>query len=168
MLFAIGKANRDFGGNGKTMNKLMDKTMNANSEKTWIEGPSRFGKAKLNIHAKDASAVMDAWNRVDSRLTGSDITDALVESLAGTVDQRTIYAIRAQLTPTTNSLLLKWARNGDARVVLTFAGQAQSYFDDLERLYEIPNAKRLINSCATALKMCRHSCGFRGIASVWI
>ncbi|MBV69970.1 MAG: hypothetical protein CMH52_01350, partial [Myxococcales bacterium] len=126
----------------------MDKTMNAIIETTWIEGPSCFGKAKLNIKTTDASAVADAWNQLDSTLTGNDVTDALVEALVGQVAQKTIYAIRAQLTSTTNSLLLKWARHGNARVVLTFAGQAQSYFDDLERLYEIPNARRLIVSCA--------------------
>ena len=49
------------------------------------------------------------------------------------------------------SLLAHSARSGRARIVLSFAGQAQTYFEDLERLYEVPSARRVIEACAEAV-----------------
>ena len=120
--------------------------------RTWVEGPAHLGQSRVAVDPTDAERVAQEWTNLDQQLRGPDATEALLEALTGQVSQRTLYALQAQLTPKMTSLLSKQARKGQARVILTFAGQAQSYFDDLERLYELPNPRRVILACAEALQ----------------
>jgi hypothetical protein len=133
------------------MSNTTDRHLDVDAGRVWVDGPSGLGGQRVQVLNEDAGALQEVWTELDERLSGPEATEALIESLQGRVGARTLHAIRAQLTPKVTSPLIHLARKGDARVVLTFAGQAQSYFDDLERLYEIPSARHVIQVCGDAL-----------------
>ena len=129
------------------------RNMNGNDlvGRVWVDAPEHLGGQRAYIRIEDANTVRTVWTDTQA-VEGQANATTLIEALQGHVQSATLHALRAQLVPTTISPLVHRARTGEARVILTFAGQAQSYFDDLERLYEIPNARRLIRICADALK----------------
>ena len=152
------------GKNGVGMNIGTFQKDNLLDRRTWVEGPPHLGQSRVAVEPADAERVAQAWSNLDQQLRGFEATDALLEALTGQVSQRTLYALQAQLTPKMTSLLSKQARQGQARVILTFAGQAQSYFDDLERLYELPNPRRIILAGAEALqKEVEETAGLQGL-----
>ena len=120
-------------------------------ERSWVEGPEFLGRPRLHIRSEDADAVRDAWKNIGDTQLGADATRALLAELQGQVTAGTLHAIRAQMLSSGTSLLAHAARSGRARIVLSFAGQAQTYFEDLERLYEVPSARRVIEACAEAV-----------------
>ena len=119
--------------------------------RTWVEGPEHIGRPRLLIKSEDASAVREALQNLAGDGHSQHVVEGLIEALSGQVSSTTIYAIRAQMTTPGTTLLAHRACTGQARVVLSFAGQALTYFDDLERLYEIPASRRIIEACSAAI-----------------
>jgi hypothetical protein len=47
--------------------------------------------------------------------------------------------------------MARMAREGSARLVLCFGGQAQRWWEDLEELYGIPESRAVIEACTEAM-----------------
>ncbi|MEE2788219.1 MAG: fatty acid synthase subunit beta domain-containing protein, partial [Myxococcota bacterium] len=120
-------------------------------QRTWVEGPERLGRPRLLIKNEDVHAVRQAFEDLSGPSDAHRVATQLLEALNGQVLPTTLYAIRAQLMAPGTTPLAHQAYTGQARVVLSFAGQALSYFEDLERLYEVPAARRIIEVCSAAL-----------------
>ena len=120
-------------------------------EKTrvWVEGPAALGRPRVLVLEEDADAVREAWDALDHEAEMGDPARSLLDELQGKVSQSTLEAIGLAITPATG-LLAAYAHLGDATVVLTFAGQSQTYLDDLDALYALPRPRRLIKACAAA------------------
>ncbi len=116
----------------------------------WLESPEHLGRIRLLVPEGEAPAVRDAYAEVTS-------ADELLAHLERRVSVPTLRAIAdrlgggVDLRPPT-PVLAQMARRGEARLLLTFAGQAQTYVDDLAALYaEDQLARAVIEACADAL-----------------
>ena len=131
--------------------KNAENNLDHSPRRVWIEGPEQLGRPRLLVPADDVSTVESAWKRI-SETEPSDSGRALLAEVRGEVSEDTLRAIRGQLLSYGTSALAHQAREGKARILLTFAGQAQTYFDDLVRLYEVPSARKVIEVCGAALQ----------------
>ncbi len=127
----------------------MKDTMSADRH-IWLESPAHLGRVRLLVPEDEAPVVRDACReagsmgelltQLEARVSPPTLR-AITERFEGGVD------LRAPLPA-----LASMARRGEARLLLTFAGQGQSYMDDLVTLYaEDPDARDVICACADAL-----------------
>lgn len=115
----------------------------------WLERPElgvRFRIPEHNEHSVRAAL---------ATLEPSADTGRLLATLSGHISPESLREVAIQVghaDPTDATLpgLARAARAGDARVVLSFAGQAQAWIDELAALWTDPLAQPVINACADA------------------
>lgn len=106
-----------------------------------------MGALRLLVPAEDAALVDAVLDDLPATSDGA----ALIAQLRDRISPDGLRAVAEQLSaPLGYSGLAAAARAGDARIVLTFAGQAQAWIDELAALYADPLAQPVIDACATA------------------
>ncbi len=123
-------------------------------EKTrvWVEGPEALGRPRVLVPEQDADAVRNAWSDLGRAAETGEPAQSIIEALQGKVSLPTLEAIGIAMAPGTHGVLAGHAHSGAATVVLTFAGQSQTYLEDLDTLYAYSAPRRLIEACARALE----------------
>ena len=127
-------------------------TPSLDKPRVWVEGPQALGRPRVLVPEHDADAVRAAWSDLGRAAEAGEPPRSIIDALQGKVSQPTLEAIGLVMAPGAHGILAEHAQSGEATVVLTFAGQSQTYLEDLDALYAYPAPRRLIEACAHALQ----------------
>ncbi|MGB0646758.1 MAG: hypothetical protein ACPGQS_06240, partial [Bradymonadia bacterium] len=106
-----------------------------------------------NWHNEDELEIIQAALASISHQTIRDEgAQALFDAFEGPVSPRAKSRLRGLLHSDETSPIRHLINAGDVRLGLTFAGQAQDYIQDLERLYLIPESRAVIVEACAALQ----------------
>ncbi len=138
--------------------------------KIWLEAPHRDDGLRLLVSEPDAPVVEDAWRRIPASVDPASAVRALIDSLGDRVSTITLDSLaqlagasrlgapgsqlaRGQATGRELPALALAAQRGSARLLLSFGGQAQDYWPDLEALHGAGREVRaVVERCADALR----------------
>ena len=110
-----------------------------------------FEQAASWSSSEDLETIRNALDTVTYDALRSDGSKALFDAFEHSINPRTKTLLRGALFPNEPSPLRHLVNAGEVRMALTFAGQAQDYMQDLERLYQIAESRTLIDKCCDAL-----------------
>ncbi len=117
----------------------------------WLQSPAHLGRVRLLVPESEAPAVEAACERAG---TPEDLLAELAPRVSGSTlaDIAERIGEPADLSPPL-AALARQAHAGEARILLTFGGQAQSYIEDLAALYTgDPAARAVVEACSVALQ----------------
>jgi fatty acid synthase, bacteria type len=138
--------------------------------KTKVNSSIRSGLDNICAHAQawttqdELETIRTAVEQITHESLRIDGVQVLFDAFEETVAPRTKTLLRGVLYSDETSPIRHLINAGDVQVGLTFAGQAQDYIQDLERLYQIPESRLVIEAgCAALLDEYNESANLVGL-----